>query len=65
MGYHGNTWLQQWLQGGASDVVGDDEPNVMAWTPDDVMEHGVEEFKRLWPEKWEVWLAWCAEGGDS
>lgn len=39
------------------DDVPEGEP--FAWTPDDVMERGVEEFKRLWPDKWEAWLRWC------
>lgn len=30
-----------------------------AYTPDDVAEKGVEDFKRLWPEKWDAWVAWC------
>ena len=41
------------------------EPTALAWTPDDEMERGTEEFKRLWPEKWQAWLDWCAEQDDA
>lgn len=35
------------------------EGEPFADTPDDAIEDGVQEFKRLWPEKWEAWLRWC------
>ena len=41
------------------------EPTALAWTPDEEMERGTEEFKRLWPEKWEAWLRWCAEQDNA
>lgn len=34
------------------------EPGPLAWTPDDELERGVNEFKRLWPDKWAKWLEW-------
>lgn len=43
----------------------DDEPNVMAWTPDDEVERTTEEFRRLWPEKWEAWLKWLDSEEDA
>lgn len=38
-----------------------DEPTALAWTPDEEVERGVAEFKRLWPEKWKAWLKFCME----
>lgn len=31
----------------------------LAYTPDEEIARGVEEFKRTWPDKWEAWLRWC------
>lgn len=36
-----------------------EEPTALAYTPDDEIERGVEEFKALWPDKWDAWLRWC------
>lgn len=41
----------------------ENEPTALAYTPDDEMERGVEEFKRLWPDKWAAWVAWGGEQG--
>ena len=37
----------------------------LAWTSDEEIKRGAEEFKRRWPDKWQAWLDWCDEQGED